>query len=211
MLPLSLDLSRLRLALVANGAAALHRLRWLEEAGARRLAVFSAKPSPELARRCGAALVERMPDAAALAGVQLVFIAGVDEPERAALATLARGVGALVHVEDAPALSDLQAPAVLRRGDLSIAISTNGRAPGLAAELKQFLACVFGPAWRGRLDELQALRGRWRAAGAASEAIRRLTAARLARQGWLRGARLLVAANDVQKRSNNERGGESCR
>jgi precorrin-2 dehydrogenase / sirohydrochlorin ferrochelatase len=211
MLPLSLDLSRLRLALVANGASALHRLRWLEEAGAKELAVFSAKPSPELTHRCGIALVEHLPDAAALAGVQLVFVAGVDEPERTALAALARGVGALVYVEDSPALSDLQAPAVLRRGDLTIAVSTNGRAPGLAAELKQFLACVIGPAWRDRLDELHALRGRWRAAGAANEAIRRLTAARLARQGWLPGARLLVAANDARKRSNNERGGESCR
>ena len=135
MLPLSLDLTQLRLALIGNGPAAMRRLAWLSEAGAATLRVFSSAPSAELARMAGAQLLPDWPAAGELEGMQLVFIADVPEPQRSALAAAARAAGAIVHVEDVPALCDVHAPAVLRRGDLTIAISTNGAAPGLAAEL----------------------------------------------------------------------------
>jgi len=205
MLPLSLDLTKLRLALVGNGPAAARRLAWLDEAGAVTLSVFSEEPSAELSLRAGTRLTRRSPSMAELCGVQLLFIADLPEPHRNALAAAARGAGAIVHAEDAPALSDIHAPAVLRRGDLTIAISTNGAAPGLAAELKQFLAGIFGPAWRSRIDELRILRRDWHRAGASHNTVRRLTAARVARHGWL-NKRRAIAANDDRK-TISERGG----
>jgi precorrin-2 dehydrogenase/sirohydrochlorin ferrochelatase len=142
-----------------------------------------------------------------LTEAQLVFIADLREPQRSALAEAARDAGAIVHVEDAPALTDGHVPAVLRRGDLTIAISTNGAAPGLAGELKQFLGRILGPEWQGRVDDIRALRQRWRDAGVSHELIRRLTASRLARYGWLRvGA--VGAANDDDK-AISERGNKS--
>jgi precorrin-2 dehydrogenase/sirohydrochlorin ferrochelatase len=208
MLPLSLDVTRLRLALIGQGAAALRRLAWLEEAGARSIAVFSAAPSPDFATAAGARLERRWPDGPDLAKAQLVFIADLTEPERSALADAARAAGAIVHVEDAPALTDVHAPAVLRRGDLTIAISTNGAAPGLAGELKQFLGRILGPEWQGRVDDIRALRQRWRDAGVSHELVRRLTASRLSRYGWFRvGA--VGAANDDDT-AIKERGTKSC-
>ncbi len=191
MLPLSLNLARLRVALIGRGQAAAHRLHWLEEAGARGVTVFAAPPESK-----------------ALSGMQLVFIAGLATPLRDLAAASARAAGAIVYVEDAPAISDIQAPAVLRRGDLVLAISTSGAAPGLAAEVRRFLADTFGPEWRGRVQEMKALRRRWQDGEIGPEAIRRLTAAHIARNGWL-AKRRPKAANDRGK-PFHERGGGTC-
>jgi siroheme synthase-like protein len=196
MLPLWLDLARLNLVLIGSGDACLRRLRLLGEAGARAVAVFSPDPSPALAREAGRHLRRHWPKRDELRGAQLVFIADIGEPHRTALAGLARSVGAILHVEDAPALSDSHAPAVLRRGALTIAVATDGAAPGLAAELRDFLAGLIGPEWRSRVDRIAALRRAWRDAGADHAAVRRLTAARIGRYGWPKQHQVAAAAND---------------
>lgn len=203
MLPLALDLARLNLVLIGNGDTCLRRRRLLIEAGARSPAVFSANPSPALAREAGPYLHRHWPKRDELRGVQLVFIADVPEPQRTALAGLARSVGAILHVEDAPALSDSHTPAVLRRGALTIAVATDGTAPGVAAELRDFLATLIGPEWRGRLDRLATLRRGWRDAEVDRADVRRLTAARLDRYGWP----VAVAANDRGTKTKEPTGG----
>ncbi|HEY1506127.1 MAG TPA: NAD(P)-dependent oxidoreductase [Stellaceae bacterium] len=203
MLPLSLDLARLNLALLGNGDACLRRRRLLIEAGARSLAVFSAAPSPALASEAGRHLHRHWPKRDELRGVQLVFIADVPEPQRTALTGLARSAGAILHVEDAPALSDSHAPAVLRRGALTIAVATDGTAPGVAAEIRDFLGGLIGPEWRDRLDRLATSRRAWRDAGADHAASRRLTAAQLRRYGW----QVAAAANDRGAKTKEPTGG----
>jgi len=193
MLPLSLDLTRLNLVLIGKGKPCLRRLRLLREAGARSAMVFSATPSPALAKEAGRQLRRHWPKRDELRGAQLVFIAAdIPEPQRTALAGLARSVGAILHVEDAPALTDSHAPAVLRRGALTLAVATEGTAPGLAVELRNFLAHVIGPEWRGRLARVAELRREWRAAGVDHAGVRRLTAAQIDRYGWP----VMIAAND---------------
>lgn len=196
MLSLSLDLARLNLVLIGNGEACLRRLRLLVEAGAQSLAVFSAHPSPALAKQGGRHLRRHWPKRDELRGAQLVFIADVPEPQRTALAGLARSVGAILHVEDAPALTDSHAPAVLRRGALTIAVATGGMAPGLAAELRDVLAARIGPEWRDHLNHIAVLRREWRENGADHAAVRRLTAAQLGRYGWPKQHTVAVSAND---------------
>lgn len=209
MLPVSLDLARLRLVLIGNGTACARRLRLLEEAGARALTVFSPTPSPLLIAAAGERLLRRWPQHGELQRAQLVFIADVPEPERGALAAAARAAGAILHVEDAPELTDSHAPAVLRRGALTIAVSTGGMAPGVAAEIKHFLSGVFGPEWQERLARMQALRQRWRRTGFDHQRVRRLTAAQLGRYGWLKQSPSVAAANDRGAALNETEGGLS--
>lgn len=185
MLPLTLDPSRLRLALVGAGPAASRRLERLDAAGAIALTVFAPDPSVALATLAGSRLIARLPEAGELAGIQIVFIVGLSSNATADIAERARAAGAIVHVEDAPAGSDVQMPAVLHRGDLTVAVSTGGRSPGLAAEIKRVLGRIIGPEWAGRLDEAAACRERWRAAGLDSAAVRHRTADWLAARGWL--------------------------
>jgi precorrin-2 dehydrogenase/sirohydrochlorin ferrochelatase len=185
MLPLLIDVSRLHLVLVGNGGAAVRRLRLLEEAGASRIEIFSSAPSPALARAAGDRLARRLPSPADLAQAQLVFIADPPRHERVALAYAARALGVIVHVEDDPELSDTQAPAVLRRGALTLAVSTGGASPAFAGQLRDFLGELFGPEWRERLDELSRQRRAWRQAGTPPEAIAHLTGEWVRGRGWL--------------------------
>jgi precorrin-2 dehydrogenase len=185
MLPLTLDLVRLRLALVGAGAAAVRRLERLDAAGARALVVYAPRPSRALRAQASTRLVRRMPADAELVGTQIVFIAGLAARAAAAVAERARALGTIVHVEDAPAVSDVRMPAVLHRGDLTIAVSTGGRSPGLAAALKDALGRIVGPEWRGRLDQIAAARRQWRAAGLDPGAVAARTGRSLAERGWL--------------------------
>jgi hypothetical protein len=47
---------------------------------------------------------------------------------------------------------DFAAPAIVRRGDLVIAIGTGGRAPALASRLRADLATRYGPEWAELLE-----------------------------------------------------------
>ena len=207
MLPLSLDVARLRLVLVGTGAPCLRRLELLREAGAADLAVYSAAPTAMLARQAGASLRDHWPAAEELVGARLVFLADVPEPERSAIAAAARAAGVILHVEDAPELSDSHAPAVLRRGALTIAVSTEGAAPGLALAITQFLATIIGAEWSERVERMRRLRQSWRRGGADHDALRRLTAMELGRYGWLKH-RPLVANDRSDKTSQSQRESE---
>jgi precorrin-2 dehydrogenase / sirohydrochlorin ferrochelatase len=185
MLPLMLDLSRLRLILIGDGTQAERRLALLDAADAADLTLYAERPSASLALAAGRRLVRRLPSAPEVAAARIVFISDKNAPYCRTLAATARAAGALLHVEDEPALCDVHAPAVLRRGELTIAVSTGGRAPGLAVQLKRWLGAVFGLEWQGRLDELAALRRRWRANGADPDTLTRWTEAWVESRGWL--------------------------
>jgi precorrin-2 dehydrogenase/sirohydrochlorin ferrochelatase len=53
----------------------------------------------------------------------------------------------LCNVVDVPEQCDFYYPAVVRRGDLQIAISTSGQSPSLAQKLRQQLERQFGPGY----------------------------------------------------------------
>lgn len=61
--------------------------------------------------------------------------------------------GILVNVVDAPSRCTFTMPAVVRRGDLTLAIATGGKAPALAVRLRERLERLIGPEY-GRFLEL---------------------------------------------------------
>ncbi|MDE2227457.1 MAG: siroheme synthase [Alphaproteobacteria bacterium] len=212
MLPMTLDLTGLRLALVGAGAPALRRLERLDAAAAVALAVYAPRPSHALAAAAGRRLVARLPADGELAAAQIVFVSGLAAADAGLVAARARTAGAIVHVEDAPEISDAQLPAVLHRGDLAIAVSTRGRSPGLAAELKRALGRIIGPEWAARLDEAADERRRWRDAGLGPAVVAERTAAWLGARRWLASATVFeshwapgAAANDAAPRRVGER------
>jgi precorrin-2 dehydrogenase/sirohydrochlorin ferrochelatase len=68
----------------------------------------------------------------------------------------ARGV--LCNVVDIPEFCDFYYPAVVRRGDLQIAVSTSGQSPSLAQRIRQQLERQFGPGYAAWVAELGATR-----------------------------------------------------
>jgi precorrin-2 dehydrogenase/sirohydrochlorin ferrochelatase len=66
--------------------------------------------------------------------------------------------GVLCNVVDVPEYCDFYYPAVVRRGDLQIAVSTNGQSPSLSQKLRQQLERQFGPGYALWVAELGATR-----------------------------------------------------
>jgi precorrin-2 dehydrogenase/sirohydrochlorin ferrochelatase len=183
MLPLTIDLTDWPVLLVGDGRAALARLDMLEAGGARDLTIFAEAPSAALRARAGARLVERLPSDAEVAAARLLLMAGLSGADSARLAAVARAHRVLVNAEDIPPLCDAYALAMVRRGNLVIGVSTEGRSPAFARGLRQWLQHRFGPEWHGRLEDAAAMRARLRADGAAPAAITAATAELLDR--WL--------------------------
>jgi precorrin-2 dehydrogenase/sirohydrochlorin ferrochelatase len=187
MLPVVLDLARVPVALVGRDAQALNRLRKLEADGVPRARIFSDAPSAALRAYASDRLVERLPNAADLAGSRVVFIADLPPEEVGDVATAATIAGALVNVEDQRGWCDFHSPGLVRRGDLLIAVSTNGKSPALASRIRAMLEALFPAAWAERVVELERLRRRLRAHGLGSEVVH-ATDAVIANRGWLPAA-----------------------
>lgn len=75
-----------------------------------------------------------------------LVIAATDDPHiNTDIADQRREQGALVNVVDNPEISDFIVPALVRRGDITIAISTAGKSPALARKIRAELENSFGP------------------------------------------------------------------
>jgi len=162
MLPIALDPTVIRVGLIGAGEGLARRRAFLAESGVEA------------------------PEQSAVDGLHLLFVAGLDHARSATLAAEARAKGVLVNVEDVPELCDFHVSAVVRRGDLALTVSTNGRAPGLSRLLREWLARVFGPEWTGRMDDVARARDGWRAEGLAPDEVSHRTRDLVARQGWLK-------------------------
>ena len=86
----------------------------------------------------------------------------------------AQARGVLCNVVDVPEYCDFFYPAVVRRGDLQIAISTSGQSPSLAQKLRQQLEKQFGPGYAGWVAELGETRRLVQASDLAPERKREL-------------------------------------
>src|SRR5262249_6847588 len=102
-------------------------------------------------------------------------IADVDD----AVATAAHRAHALVNVVDRPDACDFILPSVLRRGDLQIAVSTGGKSPALAREIRRHLEGEIGEEYGDLVARVGRARERVRQCGLAP-AIRMEAADRVA-------------------------------
>ena len=75
----------------------------------------------------------------------LVIAATDDKCINTAIADQRGKQRALVNVVDNPEISDFIVPALVRRGDITIAISTAGKSPALARKIRAELEKSFGP------------------------------------------------------------------
>ena len=141
---------------------------------------------PALIAAAGARLRRGLPEGAQLLGAAALLIADLPSDEAAPLVARAHAHGVLVNVEDQTALCDFHMPAMVRRGDLVLAISTGGRSPGLARALREWLETLLDAEWGARLQWLADQRVRWRRSGRSTNEISALTRQLLAARTWLR-------------------------
>jgi siroheme synthase-like protein len=101
----------------------------------------------ELARVDGVDVVRRGWRAEDLDGAFLVIAHDRDPVQRDAIAYEGRRRGALVNLIDDIPNCDWAAPAIVRRGELLLAIGTGGASPALARRVRERLESEFGPEW----------------------------------------------------------------
>lgn len=146
--PAFLDLRRRRCLVVGGGPIGARKACALLECGAR-VVVVSPTLTPGLATLAAGGRLEHRARGfrgTDVRGCTLVIAAtGRAEVDRAVAAT-ARAHRALVNVVDRPADCDVIMPSVLRRGELQIAVSTGGRSPALAREIRRSLEPLFAAA-----------------------------------------------------------------
>ena len=178
MLPLVADLAKLPALLLGEGPQTARRLAVLRGAGGEP-ALFAPAPRPALLAAAGSAAIRhRVPSDAEIAEARLLLVGDLLTPvDVAALVESARRSRTLVHVEDRPELSDLTMPSLMRRGDLVIAVSTNGRSPTLAARMRQFLEDALPEEWASASSGLRPC-----ATGCVLAGCRRARCARAARR-----------------------------
>lgn len=158
--PVSLELSGHGALVVGELAVAHGKAEALADAGAA-VTVVAEGPAAALDQleRDRRMTVRRRPFTPGdLDGMFVCVAASADPAERAAIHREARARRVLVNVMDDPAHCDFAAPAVVRRGDLAIAVSTGGRSPALASRLREQLEGRYGPEWAALLDLLAEVR-----------------------------------------------------
>lgn len=95
-------------------------------------------------------LIERAFAPEDLTGTDIVLLAIDDPAESSRIRNLAKAAGKLVNVADKPELCDFYMGSIVRKGQLKIAISTNGKSPTVAKRLKE----LFSDHLPEELDEL---------------------------------------------------------
>jgi precorrin-2 dehydrogenase/sirohydrochlorin ferrochelatase len=157
-----MDLAHARCVVVGGGEVAARKVAALREAGACPV-VISPVLCDTLWRQAEAGEIEALEreyQPGDLVGAQLV-IAATDDPEtNEAVWQEAQAVGCLVNVVDDPDRCNFYVPATVRRGDLTLSVSTGGNSPLLARRIRESLEQQFDAAYEPYLALLGELRSR---------------------------------------------------
>ncbi len=145
---------------VGGGAVGERKVLDLLEAGAR-VTVVSRTLTPALAKLAAQGEIIYLAGDFAPEQVEsmaLVMGATDDEQVNARVSAAARSRGIWVNVADAPEVCTFIVPAQVRRGELTLAISTGGASPALARKLREELEGRFGPEYGPYLTLLKKVR-----------------------------------------------------
>jgi uroporphyrin-III C-methyltransferase / precorrin-2 dehydrogenase / sirohydrochlorin ferrochelatase len=162
--PLFLKLAGRKVLVVGGGPAAAAKVAALLEAGAE-VAVVAPELRPELLDLATAgkiSLARRYYESGDLVGVWLVVAAAPPEVNQLVAAAAASLRLFVLAVDDTSAASAYGA-GTFRRGDVTVAVSTNGRAPALAGLLREGLEAMLPDdlgAWSEEADRQRAV---WKA------------------------------------------------
>ncbi len=187
--PVMLQLDGARAVVIGAGAVRERKPEGLLAGGAGEVLVVATTPAARLdeLEAIERVQVERRPwrpDDLGGAAICVAWSASADVRDE--IAREARSRGVLVNVMDDIPNCDFAAPAVVRRGELLLAIGTGGASPTLARRLREDLAERYGDEWAEVVAVLREVRestlpllpdiaeraGRWRRALDVEEAVK---------------------------------------
>ncbi len=162
LLPLFVKLRGRDVLVVGGGNMGTARVLQLAEMGAR---VTVVAPEVHAEAEAAAAVVRRRPFRATdLDGAWLAVAAAPPEVNRAVLAA-AEARRILVNAVDDPAAASAYFAGTIRRGNVTVAVSTGGAAPALAGLLREGLAALLPDDLSDWAELARRLRPAWKAEG----------------------------------------------
>lgn len=179
-LPINLDVRGRPCLVVGGGEVGERKVRSLLDCGAEVCLVSRelTQGLENLAESGAIRHVDREYRTEYLNGVALVFAATNDTELNGRVSREAQARGIWINVADQPEFCTFIVPASVRRGDLTITVSTGGRSPALAARIRASLEEEFGPAYGQFVRLMGLIRARvlanGRPAGENREYFRRL-------------------------------------
>jgi len=150
-----LDLLNKKVVVVGGGAVATTKVRALLPCRPAPLVVVAPEASAFIRRAAQAGQLvwlARAYQAQDLDAASLAFGATDDRAENARVASHSRALGIPVLAVDDVPNCDFIAPALVRRGDITIAISTGGRSPAMARRTRERLEDALPPFWADLLE-----------------------------------------------------------
>jgi uncharacterized protein len=165
LFPVFLKLENMRVLVVGGGKVGLEKLHAIlhnsPATNVKLVAISILDDVRDLALSySNIQLEERAFDMRDLDDVQVVIVAVNDHDASKEISLLAKQSGKLVNVADKPELCDFYLSSIVQKGNLKIAISTNGKSPTVAKRLKE----IFNEALPDKLDDvlnnLHIIRGR---------------------------------------------------
>ncbi len=160
LFPICLNLQDKTCLVVGGGRVAERKIASLIEYGAR-VKVVSNAVTLRIEQWQQEELVQvslRDFEAEDLEGVWLVFIATDNRRVNGEISQLCQRMSVPANVVDNPAECDFLVPSVLQRGSLQVAVSTEGKSPAYAAQLRRELEAIITPAhgeWVDLLGEVK--------------------------------------------------------
>jgi precorrin-2 dehydrogenase/sirohydrochlorin ferrochelatase len=158
--PIFLELAGRRVVVIGGGAVAVRKVQPLLAAGARLVVVAEHIDNmlTALCKDTNAELIKSGYSKAFLAQASLAIAATSDKKLNRQIYRDCQELEVLCNVVDEPELCDFFVPAIVKRGDLQIAVGTNGRSPAYAGHIRKKLEEIFTDKHGQFLGELEALR-----------------------------------------------------
>lgn len=158
--PIFLELKGRRVVVIGGGAVAVRKAQSLLETGARLVVVAERidKMMTALCRSKNAELIKAKYSKEYLAGAVLAVAATNNHQLNRRIYKDCQALEVLCNVVDEPELCDFFVPAVVKRGDLQIAVGTEGNCPAYAGHIRKKLEKIFTEKHGQFLAELQTIR-----------------------------------------------------
>ena len=163
LFPIFLKLENLHTLIVGGGYVGLEKITAvLDNSPEARVTLVSPEVRQEIREIAQSNsridLIERPFENADLASKDLVIVATNDRDENRRIKEVAASQHILCNVADTPALCDFYLSSVVRKGNLKVAISTNGMSPTLAKRLKEVLNDALPDNLETAMEQLKAVR-----------------------------------------------------
>jgi siroheme synthase-like protein len=165
--PVFLNIADKQCIVIGGGEVALRKTQELLNCGAT-VVVVSPAPCRKLMELAGDGLItvlEKEFTSENLSGAFIVVVTTNDNSVNARVAKEAKERGIPVNVADNIGLSDFILPSLLRRGDITVAVSTSGKSPALARKLRTNLEGVIGSEYAVLAELISEVRTILRASG----------------------------------------------